>query len=173
MVNLPYTGGMATFSFDIESTYDKAEMNNVEQLVVREIANRYDFKGTPAAVEWLADKKGFKVIGADTWQIDTIIDMVGKQLAKRNMTSKVLDTSGKTTEANLRAWKDVPFKDGLSQDNAKKITRMLKETHPKVKTQIQGEAIRCTSGSKDELQNVMSTLRATDFDFPLVFTNYR
>ncbi len=164
---------MANYSFDIESTYDKAEMNNVEQLVVREISSRYDFKGTPAGVEWLADKKGFKVIGSNEWQLETIIDMIGKQLAKRGMTSKVLDLSGKVTEANLRAWKDVPFRDGLSQDDAKKITKLLKDSHPKVKTQIQGPAVRCTSASKDELQAIMSTLRAVDFDFPLVFTNYR
>lgn len=164
---------MANFSFDIESTYDKAEINNVEQLVVKEIANRYDFKGTPAAIEWLADKKGFKVIGSNEWQLDAVIDMVGKQLAKRGMTSKVLDLSGKVTEANLRAWKDVPFRDGLKQDDAKNITKLLKESHPKAKTQIQGDAVRVTSNSKDELQSVMTTLRAADFDFPLLFTNYR
>lgn len=164
---------MATFSFDIESTYDKAEMNNVEQQTVREIASRYDFKGTPAAIEWLADKKGFKVIGSNEWQLESLVDMIGKQLAKRGMTSKVLDLSGKVTEANMRAWKDVPFKDGLTQDNAKKITKLLKETHPKVKAQIQGDAVRCTSASKDELQAVMQAVKQADFDFPVTFTNYR
>ena len=164
---------MAQFSFDIESTYDKAEMNNVEQLVLREIANLYDFKGTPASIEWLADKKGFKVIGSNEWQLESVIDMIGKQLAKRDMTSKVLDLSGKVTEANMRAWKEVPFKDGLRQDDAKKITKLLKEQHPKVKTQIQGDAVRVMSASKDDLQAVMTTLRAHDFDFPLLFTNYR
>ncbi len=164
---------MAQFSFDIESSYNKAEMNNVEQLVVREIASRYDFKGTPAAIEWLPEKKGFKVIGSNEWQLDTVIDMIGKQLAKRDMTSKVLDLSGKVTEANLRAWKDVPFKDGLKQDDAKKITRVLKEKHPKAKAQIQGDIVRVSSTSKDELQAAMITLREQDFDFPLNFTNYR
>ncbi|MGB4762118.1 MAG: YajQ family cyclic di-GMP-binding protein [Candidatus Saccharimonas sp.] len=164
---------MASFSFDIESTYDKAEMNNVEQTVVREIAGRYDFRGTPAGTEWLPDKKGFKVIGSNEWQVDAVIDIISKSLAKRNMTSKVLDLSGKVNEANLRAWKDVPFRDGLKQDDAKKITKLLKESYPKVKTQIQGDAVRCTSASKDELQAVMATLREANFDFPLLFTNYR
>lgn len=164
---------MAQFSFDIESTFDKAEMNNVHQAVLREIANRFDFKGTPADVEWLADKKGFKVIGADEYQVGTIIDMVGRVLAKRGMTSKVLDLAGAHNAANLRAWQDVPFKDGLSQDNAKQITKLLKEHHPKIKAQIQGDAVRCTSNSKDELQAAMQTLRGADFDFPLSFTNYR
>ena len=164
---------MAQFSFDIVSDYDKAELNNVYDQTQRELDSRYDFKGTPAAVEWLDDKKGFKVIGSNEWQLESVIDMIGKQLAKRDMTSKVLDLSGKVTEANMRAWKDVPFKDGLKQDDAKKITKLLKESHPKAKTQIQGDTVRVTSASKDELQAVMQTLRAADFDFPLSFTNYR
>ena len=164
---------MAQFSFDIVSTYDKAEMNNVFLQTDKEIANRYDFRGTPAGIEWLADKKGFKVTGSNEWQVDAVLDIVGKQLAKRGMTSKVLDLSGKVTEANLRAWKDVPFKDGLSQDNAKKITKLLKESHPKLKSQIQGDEVRLTGNSKDELQAAQITLHTADFDFPLVFTNYR
>ena len=164
---------MAQFSFDIVSTYDKAEMNNVFLQTEKEIQGRYDFRGTPAAIEWLADKKGFKVIGSNEWHVDTLIDMIGKQLAKRGMTSKVLDASGKVTEANLRAWKDIPFKDGLSQNNAKKITKLLKESHPKLKSQIQGDEVRLTGNSKDELQAAQATLRSADFDFPLVFTNYR
>lgn len=164
---------MAQFSFDIESTYDKAEMNNVEQLVAREIANRYDFKGTPASIEWLADKKGFKVVGSNEWQVEAIIDLIGKQLAKRGMTSKVLDMSGKSNEANMRAWQDVPFKDGLKQDDAKKITSLIKEHYPKAKAQIQGDVVRVSSASKDELQAVMTSVREANFDFPTLFTNYR
>lgn len=164
---------MAQFSFDIQSTYDKAEMNNVYAQVEKEIANRYDFRGTPAAIEWLTDKKGLKIIGSNKWQIDTLIEMVGRTLAKRGMTSKVLDTNAKVTEANLRAWQDVAFRDGLSQDNAKRITKFLKDSHPKLKAQIQGDEVRVTGTSKDELQSAQSTLRAADFDFPLVFTNYR
>lgn len=164
---------MATFSFDIESTYDKAEMNNVYQQVERELQNRFDFKGTPAAIEWLGDKKGLKVIGSNEWQIEAIIDIVRKKLAVRNLTSKTLDLTNEVHEANLRAWKEVPFKDGLKQDDAKIITKMLKEKHPKAKAQIQGEAVRVTSASKDELQAVMQAVKAADLDFPTIFTNYR
>ncbi len=164
---------MATFSFDIESTYDKAEMNNVYQQVERELQNRFDFKGTPAAIEWLGDKKGLKVIGSNEWQIEAIIDIVRKKLAVRNLTSKTLDLTKEVHEANLRAWKEMPFKDGLRQDDAKIITKMLKEKHPKAKAQIQGEAVRVTSASKDELQAVMQTIKAADLDFPTIFTNYR
>jgi uncharacterized protein YajQ (UPF0234 family) len=165
---------MAQFSFDVVSEYDKAEMNNVFDQTQREITNRYDFKGTPAAVDWLdADKTGLKVTGSGDWQIDAILDIVRKKLAARNQSQKLLDTSKEIVESNLKATQDVPFKQGLDQDKAKKITALIREQFPKVKTQIQGDAVRVNSGSKDDLQAVMQLLRGADFDFPLSFTNYR
>ncbi len=168
-----YTGYMATFSFDIVSEYDKAEMNNVHAQVEREISNRYDFKGTPAGVEWLGDKKGFIVTGSNEWQVDAVIDIIRKKLAVREVSSKVLDLSKPVAESNMKATKEVPFVEGLDQDKAKRITKLLKERFPKVKTQIQGESVRVTSGSKDELQAVMAAVRAADLDFVTNFTNYR
>ncbi len=164
---------MATFSFDIVSEYDKAEMNNVFGQVEREIGTRYDFKGTPAGIEWLPDKKGFKIIGSNDWQVEAVLDIVRKKLATREISSKVLDLSKTVVESNLKATQDVPFVEGLDQDKAKKITKLLKEQFPKVKTQIQGEAVRVTSGSKDDLQSVMVAIRGADFDFVTTFTNYR
>lgn len=165
---------MATFSFDIVSEYDKAELNNVFDQAQREMANRYDFKGTPAGLEWLnADKTGLRITGSGDWQIDAILDIVRKKLAARNQSQKVLDVSREPVVANLRATKEVPFIAGLDQDKAKRITRLIREHLPKVKTQIQGEAVRVTSGSKDDLQAVIQLLRQHDFDFPLNFTNYR
>lgn len=165
---------MAQFSFDVVSEYDKAEMNNVFDQVQREIVSRYDFKGTPAAVEWLsADKTGLKITGSGDWQIDAILDIVRKKLAARNQSQKVLDTARELVESNMKATKEVPFVHGLGQDKAKKITSLIRDKFPKAKTQIQGEAVRVSSGKKDELQAVMQLLRAQDFDFPLSFTNYR
>ncbi len=164
---------MATFSFDIVSEYDKAEMNNVYSQVEREITTRFDFKGTPAAIEWLNDKKGFKIIGNNEWQIDAIIDIVRKKLATREVSSKVLDLEKTVSESNLKATKEVPFVEGLSQDKAKQLTALIREKFPKAKPQIQGEAVRVTSASKDELQTVMSAVRAADLDFVTSFTNYR
>lgn len=165
---------MANFSFDVVSEYDKAEMNNVFDQVQREIGSRYDFKGTPAAVEWLdGDKNGFKITGSGEWQIDAILDIVRKKLAARNQSQKVLDTGQDVVESNLKTTKEVPFVQGLGQDKAKKITALIRDELPKIKTQIQGEAVRVTSNSKDDLQAVMQLLRASDFDYPLSFTNYR
>lgn len=164
---------MATFSFDIVSEYDKAEMNNVYDQVGREIGTRYDFKGSPAGLEWLSEKKGFVVTGSNEWQVDAVIDIVRKKLAARNVSSKVLDLTKPVNESNLKATKEVPFVEGLDQDKAKQITKLLREEFPKVKAQIQGEAVRVSSGSKDELQAVMEAVRSADLDFVTSFTNYR
>jgi len=164
---------MATYSFDIVSEYDKAEMNNVFALTQKEISNRYDFKGTPAEIDWMGDKAGFKVIGANEWQIDSIIDIVRKKLASREQSSKSLNLEKTIVVSNLKATKEVPFIAGLDQDKAKQITKLIREEVPKIKPQIQGEAVRVVGSSKDDLQNVMQIVQAHDFDFPLSFNNYR
>jgi uncharacterized protein YajQ (UPF0234 family) len=165
---------MATFSFDIVSDYDKAELNNVFDQAQRELGSRYDFKGTPAGLEWLGDdKSGLKVTGDSDFQIDSILDIVRKKLAARNQSQKLLDVGREPATSNLKTTKEVPFKKGLDQEKAKKITSLIREKYPKVKTQIQGEEVRVMSGSKDDLQAVMQLLREQDFDFPLSFTNFR
>lgn len=165
---------MTTFSFDIVSEYDKAEMNNIFAGTEREIGNRYDFKGTPAAIEWLnGDKTGVKIIGANQWQCDAILDVIRKKLAAREQSTKVLDLTKTPQESNLKTTWEIPFKHGLSQEDAKKITKQLREEAPKAKAQIQGDAVRVTSASKDELQKVITLLQASDYDFPLEFINYR
>lgn len=165
---------MANFSFDIVSEYDKAEMNNVFDQVQREITNRYDFKGTPASLEWLnPEKTGLKVTGNSDYQIDAILDIVRKKLAAREQDQKVLDTTKEVATSNLKTTKEVPFIQGLDQEKAKKITKMLREELPKVKAQIQGEAVRLTSNSKDELQSAMQLIRSKELDFPINFTNFR
>lgn len=164
---------MATFSFDIVSDYDKAEMNNVFAQSEKEIASRYDFKGTPASLEWLGDKIGIKVIGANEWQVDAVLDIVRKKLAAREVSSKVLDLGKEVVESNLKATKEVPFKKGLTQENAKLIAKTIRDEFKKAKPQIQGDELRVTSASKDELQNVMARVKQLDIDVPLQFVNFR
>ena len=165
---------MGNFSFDIVSDYDKAEMNNVFEQAKREIDNRYDFKGTTASIEWLdGEKSGLKVTGDSDYHIDAILDIVRKKLATRNQSQKVLDISRESNTTNLKTTKEVPFKKGLSSENAKKISAIVREQYPKVKPQIQGDEVRVTSPKKDELQAVMQLLKTQDFDFSLDFTNFR
>ncbi len=148
-------------------------MNNVFAQTQKEIIGRYDFKGTPAEIDWLGDKLGFKVIGANEWQIDSIIDIIRKKLATRELSSKVLDLSKTIVTSNLKATKEIPFVAGLDQEKAKKITKLVRDDLPKLKSQIQGEAVRVTGGSKDDLQDAMRIVRAADLDFPVAFNNYR
>ena len=149
-------------------------MNNVFDQALREMASRYDFKGTPAELDWLDDKKGLKVTGNGEWQIEAILEIIRKKLAARGQSQKVLDTSRELVESNLKTTKEVPFKAGLDLDKAKTLTKLSRAAFPTVKTQIQGDAVRVMSGSKDDLQAVMTLLRSReDLDFPLSFTNYR
>lgn len=162
------------FSFDIVSDYDVAEMNNVIDQAQRELANRYDFKGTKAALEFRdAGKTGLTVTGDSDYHIDAILDIIRKKLATRGLSQKVLDVSKDRVTSNLKTTLDVPFKKGLDQEKAKQITGAIRDAHPKVKAQIQGDEVRVSSAKKDELQTVMQLLEAKDFDFPLHFTNYR
>lgn len=163
----------STFSFDIVSTYDKAEMNNVVMSAQREIANRYDFKNTPAALEWLGDKDGLKLTAASDWQLESITDIVRKNLANRSLTSAVLDLTHTPVTTNMKVTQEIPFVEGLDQDKAKSITKLLRDELPKVKATIQGDAVRVVSGSKDDLQKAMQLVTAHGFDFPVSYTNYR
>ncbi len=165
---------MASFSFDIVSDYDKAEMNNVFDQTQREIENRYDFKGTAADIEWLNnDKSGLKIIGDSDYHIEAILDIFRKKLATRGLSQKILDISKEPTVSNLKTTKEVMFKKGISTDNAKKITKLIRDNYPKIKTQIQGDEIRITSTKKDELQATINLIRKADLDFPVSFTNLR
>jgi uncharacterized protein YajQ (UPF0234 family) len=165
---------MAQFSFDIVSDYDKSELHNVVDQSQREIANRYDFKGTHAGLDWLdSNYNALKITGDNDFHIDAIIDIVRKKLSLRGQSQKVLDTTNEPTTNNMQMTKIIPLKKGLSSENAKIITKLIRDELPKVKSQIQGEEVRVTSPKKDELQSVMQLLKDQDFDFPLSFTNYR
>ena len=94
-------------------------------------------------------------------------------MAAREQSQKLLDVTKEPVTSNLKMTWEVPFKKGLDQEKAKKITAKIREDLPKVKTQIQGEEVRVTSSSKNDLQDAMAILRAEDFDFPLSFTNFR
>ena len=148
-------------------------MNNVFTQAEKEIATRYDFRGTSAAIEWLDDKKGFKLTGDSEWQVEAVLDIVRKKLAAREQSSKVLDLSKEKVVANLKTTWEIPFKAGLAQDIAKKIAADIRTEVPKAKPQIQGETVRVTSASKDELQKVISLVKAEEYDIPLQFINYR
>lgn len=161
----------SNYSFDVVNEYDIAEVTNAVDQAKREIIQRYDFKGTPASVE-LTDEKTVVALKGLDYQLDVLLDMVRGKFAKRGLSQKLLDTSSKKEEGNPWRW-NLRLKKGIEQDDSKKITKLIRDKYPKVKTQIQGDAIRVTSGSKDDLQAVMGLLKAAEFDFPISFNNFR
>lgn len=164
---------MANFSFDIVSDYDKAEMNNVFDLASRELNNRYDFKGTSASIDWLDNKTGLKIVADNEFQIEGILNIIRSKLASRNQSSKVLDLSKNVVTSNLKASKEILFVSGLSSDKAKNLSKKIRDAFSKVKVQIQGEALRVTSNSKDDLQKVIGFTKELDLDYPVNFINFR
>ena len=163
------------FSFDVVSQFDISEMNNVVDQAKREIDSRYDFKGSSAAVDFTdADKKALKLTGDNTYQLDAIMDMLRKKAATRGVSQKVFDAKSNEPEQSGMVMKwTIPLLSGLDQDKAKKITKLIRDKLPKVKTQVQGEEVRVMSPKKDELQAAMDVVKKADFDFPINFTNFR
>lgn len=164
----------STFSFDIVSDYNLAEVINAIDQAKRELGTRYDLKGTSASLEFRDnDKTGLTVVGDSQYAIDAILDIVRKKFGTRGVSQKVLDTSKQPVVSNMKTTLDVPFKKGLDQEKAKKITALIRDYYPKAKAQIQGAEVRVSSPKKDELQDTMRLLEQQDFDFPISFTNYR
>lgn len=161
------------FSFDVVSDYDIAEMTNAVDQAQRELGTRYDFKGTAAKLDFIEAKAGVLIEGESQNQLDAILDMLQSKLIKRGVSLKALDTSPAPIQGGKEMRWTIPFKKGLDQDKAKQITRIIRDDFPKAKAQIQGESVRVSSTSKDDLQGIMAALRAADLDFPLDFQNYR
>jgi uncharacterized protein YajQ (UPF0234 family) len=162
---------MADSSFDIVSKIDQMELDNAFNQCDREIATRFDFKNTGAKIE----KTGLKILlEADTEErVKAALDVLKDKLIKRNISLKHLEAgdpvlSGKTYRINCE------FKEGISTENAKKIAKFLKDSGPKsIKTQIQGEELRVSSKSRDDLQTAIAQIKKESWDFAVQFTNYR
>lgn len=162
-------------SFDITSDFDIQEMNNAVDQTKREVLNRYDFKGTNPQMDFEEGKTGL-ILNVDTeYKLTALLDVLESKMIQRGLSLKILDKSMPNEEASGgRVRKKVPFKKGLKQEDAKQVTRLIRESYPKVKANIQGETIRVSSGSKDDLQSVMQLLRSSQsLDIPLQFTNFK
>jgi cyclic-di-GMP-binding protein len=161
------------FSFDVVSDYDMSEMTNAVDKAQRELAQRFDFKGTAASLEFMDGKIGVNVTGESKNQLDSILDMLQSKLVRRGVSLKVLDVSKESVQSGMVMKQAVSFKKGLDQEKAKSLTKLIRDKYPKAKAQIQGDSVRVSSASKDDLQGVIAVLKAADFDFPVDFQNYR
>jgi uncharacterized protein YajQ (UPF0234 family) len=164
---------VADSSFDIVSKYDKQEIANAVNTAAKEIANRYDFKGVGARVELAGEV--IKMEASSEERCKAVLDVVQTWLVKRGVSLKHLDVPEAGPRLSGKEYKlDCPLKEGISSENAKKITKIIRDEAPKtVKTQIQGDEVRVTSKSRDDLQAVQRLLKEQDLDIALNYTNYR
>ncbi|MCL2788684.1 MAG: YajQ family cyclic di-GMP-binding protein [Micrococcales bacterium] len=162
----------AESSFDVVSRVDHQEVDNALNQAAKEVAQRYDFRGTDARIAWSGKELIVMTANAEE-RVKAVLDVLQTKLVRRGVSLKALDASEpKQSGKEFRI--DGNLKEGLSADLAKKIAKLIRDEGPTgVKTTIMGDAVRVASKSKDQLQSVMAMLREEDFEVALQFTNYR
>jgi uncharacterized protein YajQ (UPF0234 family) len=169
---------MADSSFDIVSKIDKQEVANALNTAAKEISTRYDFKGVGASLAFSGDHAVLIKANSEERAL-AVLDVFQTWLVKRKVSLKHLDYGGKdekpTPRVSGKEYRlEVGLKEGIDQETAKKISKIIRDEGPKtVKSQIQGDELRVTSKSRDDLQAIQSLLRGKDLDTALQFTNYR
>ena len=162
---------MADPSFDVVSKVDRQEVDNALNQTAKEAATRYDFKGTGAEIAWSGDDVVLKAESEE--RVKALLDVFKEKLVKRQISLKTLD-AGEPQQSGKEYRITAKVAEGISQDNAKKVAKVIRDEGPKgVQAQIQGDQLRVSGKKKDDLQDVISLLKAKDFDFALQFTNYR
>lgn len=162
---------MADSTFDIVSKVDKMEAENAVNQARKEVEQRYDFKGVGASVEWSGEKILLKASSEE--RVKAVLDVVQSKFIKRGISLKSLD-SGEPYASGKEFRIEIALKNGISQENAKKIGKIIRDEAPKtVKSQIQGDELRVSSKSRDDLQETIRLLKAADLDVDLQFVNFR
>jgi cyclic-di-GMP-binding protein len=158
-------------SFDIVSKLDVQELNNAINQAEKEIATRFDFKGSKSSIA--LEKEELVIISDDDFKLQNVLDILQSKMAKRGISLKNLDYGKVEPAAGSTVRQRIKVKQGVDQDNAKKINVLIRDSKLKVKSQIQGDQIRVTGKSKDDLQAVMQLLRKADLPLDLQFINFR
>lgn len=163
-----------TFSFDVTTGVDLQEVDNAVNQATKEIAQRYDFKGSKAAIEFNRAEKKLALIADDDFRMKALLEVLHAKLVKRGVPAKNLDMGETKPAGGDTVRRDIGLKTGLDGETAKKIAAAIKAAKlKKVQAAIQGEQVRVTSPSKDDLQAAMTLLRGQDFGIELLFGNYR
>ena len=159
-------------SFDIVSKIDRQEADNALNQAAKEISTRFDFRGVGASIAW-SGESGVEIRANSEERAGAVLDVFKERLVKRSISLKHLDAAEpKVSGKEYRI--AIAIKEGISQENAKKVSKIIRDEGPKgVKAQVQGEELRVSSKSRDDLQSVISLLKGKDFDFALQFVNYR
>ena len=161
------------FSFDVVSKVDLQEVSNAVQQASKEIATRFDFRGSKSRIEWNEKDLLLTLTSDDEHKLKSVIDILETRLAKRGIAVKSLDYQKIEPAANATVRQTAKIQQGISSEKAKEIVKAIKDQKMKVQASIQADQVRIAGKSKDDLQSVMALLRGRDFGVPLQFTNYR
>lgn len=161
----------SSFSFDVVSDFDRQELVNAVDQAKREVTTRFDLKDTKTEINLEAEQL---VINTENeFVLGQVTDLLNTKIVKRNLSLKILDAQKAEPAANGRVRQVIKLKKGLSQDLAKQMSKLIRDTYKNAQSQIQGDALRVTSKSKDELQQIITLLKGKDYPVALQFTNYR
>ena len=158
-------------SFDVVSDFDEQELRNALDQVRREVGQRYDFKGV--TVDLTQSKTELILVTDDEHRAAAIKDLIESKAIRRDLSLKIFDWGKIEPAGGNKVRQQIALRRGLTDEIAKRITKLIRDEHPKVKSQIQGDAVRVSGKSKDELQKVINRLRELDEPVPLQFQNYR
>jgi uncharacterized protein YajQ (UPF0234 family) len=158
-------------SFDVVSDFNEQELRNALDQVRREVQQRFDFKG--ATVDLTQGKEDITLLTDDEFRASAIKELIESKAVKRNLSLKIFDWGKVEPAGGNKVRQVITLRRGLNDELAKKLSRMIREEFPKVKPSIQGDAVRVSGKSKDELQRVMARLRDLDEAVPLQFETYR
>ena len=159
-------------SFDVVSQYDEQELVNALDQARRDVATRFDLKDTKTDIEY-DGKKNITILTASEFTLKSVRDVLESKLVRRNLSLKILKDVKLEQASGGMVRQHIELQQGISQDLAREITNLLRDSFPKVRAQIQGDAIRVTSKSRDDLQEVIQFLKGREFPVPLQFINYR
>ena len=160
-------------TFDIVSKVDMQEVSNAVQQAVKEISQRFDFKGSKSSIDLSKEKAEITLVADDDYKLKSLTEILKAKLVKRNVSLKTLNLGNVEKAAGDTLRQLVSLQQGLSPERAKDITKLIKETKLKVQTEIQKDQVRVRAKKIDDLQELIKMLKEKDFDFHIEFINYR
>jgi len=165
---------MATMSsFDIVSKVDLQEVDNAINQARKEIAQRYDFKGSKSSIEFVQKEQEIVLISDDDFKMKVVVDILQTKFVKRNVPLKALKYQPVEPAAGGTVRQVIKLQSGIDKEHAKMLVKLIKDTKLRVQAQIMDAQVRVSGKSKDDLQSVIALLKQKDFDFAMQFTNYR
>ena len=162
-----------TSSFDVVSKVDMQEVDNAMNQARKEIIQRYDFKGSKSSIELKEKEMEIVLISDDDFKMKAVVDILQSKFVKRSVPLKALTYGAIEPAAGSTVRQVIKLQNGIDKENAKLITKMIKDSKLKVQAQIMDDQVRVSGKSKDDLQSVMAMLRQADLKFAIQFTNYR